>query len=156
MFPRSEDVEQMVRAKGMNLFYESLENRQLCCRLRKVEPMRRYLSDLDAYVTGLRRDQNVTRADTPKVQIDEQNGGIVKINPIVDWSLDQVWRSIRKHSIPVNQLHAEGYPSVACAPCSRAISPGDDVRAGRWWWEDSETKECGIHDDGSHDQGSGI
>ena len=156
VFPRAEDVEQMVRSKGMNLFYESLENRQLCCRIRKVEPMRRYLADLDAYVTGLRRQQSVTRAQTPRVQIDEANGGVVKINPIIDWGEDQVGQYIRRHSIPVNRLHADGYPSVGCAPCSRAVRAGEDPRSGRWWWENAETKEWGIHDDESQDQGSGI
>jgi len=155
VFPRSEDVESMVREKGMNLFYESLENRQLCCRLRKVEPMRRFLSGLDAYVSGLRRQQNVTRAATPKVMIDEAAGGIVKVNPVADWTHDEVWKYIRRHNVPVNRLHAEGYPSVGCAPCSRAIAPGDDPRAGRWWWESADTKECGIHV-GEESEGSGI
>jgi phosphoadenosine phosphosulfate reductase len=145
----------MVREKGMNLFYESLENRRLCCRLRKVEPMRRYLADFDAYVTGLRRDQNVTRADTPKLQIDEANGGLVKINPIADWTHDAVWQYVRRHNVPTNRLHARGYPSVGCEPCSRAVAPGDDPRAGRWWWENADTRECGIHID-EEDQGSGI
>ncbi len=156
VFPRADDVEQMVRTKGMNLFYESLENRQLCCRIRKVEPMRRYLTGLDAYVSGLRRDQSVTRANTAKIEIDEANGGLLKINPIVDWSEDRVWQSIRAHSIPVNRLHGEGYPSVGCAPCSRAIRPGEDPRAGRWWWENPETRECGLHDRETQEQGSGI
>jgi phosphoadenosine phosphosulfate reductase len=155
VFPRSEDVQEMVREKGMNLFYESLENRQLCCRLRKVEPMRRFLSGLDAYMTGLRREQNVTRANTPKVMIDDAAGGIVKINPMADWTYDEVWKYIRRNNVPVNRLHAEGYPSVGCAPCSRAIKDGEDPRAGRWWWEQPDTKECGIHS-GEEEGGSGI
>jgi phosphoadenosine phosphosulfate reductase len=155
VFPRAADVEAMVREKGLNLFYESVEKRRLCCRIRKVEPLSRYLAGVDAWVSGLRRDQNVTRADAPKVEIDEAHGGIVKLNPIADWTEDQVSAYVREHNISVNRLHGEGYPSVGCAPCSRAIAPGDDLRAGRWWWENPETRECGIHV-GEEDQGSGI
>ena len=155
VFPRAEDVEAMVRSKGVNLFYESVENRQLCCRIRKVEPLRRTLSDLDAWVAGLRRDQNVTRTQTPKLEIDAVHGGIVKLNPIADWTHDDVMGYVRAHEIPTNRLNAQGYPSVGCDPCSRAIAPGEDLRAGRWWWEDPETRECGIHVD-EENQGSGI
>jgi len=155
IFPEARAVETMVQTKGMNLFYESIENRQLCCRLRKVEPLNRYLAGLDAWVTGLRRDQGVTREDTAKVQIDAQHGGIVKVNPIADWTHDQVQGYVRQHNVPTNRLHAEGYPSVGCDPCSRAIKPGDDPRAGRWWWESPETRECGIHVD-EQEKGSGI
>ncbi len=155
LFPRAEDVEDMTRRKGLNLFYESVENRQICCRVRKVEPLNRYLAGLDAWVTGLRRDQNVTRADTPKVEIDRVHGGMIKLNPIADWTSDQVMAYIRAHDVPINRLHEEGYPSVGCAPCTRAIHPGEDVRAGRWWWENAESKECGIHVD-EENQGSGI
>lgn len=155
VFPRAEDVEAMVRVEGMNLFYESIEKRQRCCRIRKVEPLSRYLAGLDAWVSGLRRDQNVTRAETPKIEIDASHGGIVKLNPLADWSEERVVEYVREHNIPVNRLHGEGYPSVGCAPCSRAIAPGDDPRSGRWWWENPETRECGIHVD-EEDQGSGI
>ena len=155
VFPEAAAVEAMVREKGMNLFYESIENRQLCCRLRKVEPLTRHLAGLDAWVTGLRRDQGVTREDTAKVQIDTQHGGIVKVNPIADWTHEQVLEYVRKHNVPINRLHAEGYPSVGCDPCSRAIAAGDDPRAGRWWWESPETRECGIHVD-EQEKGSGI
>jgi phosphoadenosine phosphosulfate reductase len=155
VMPRADEVAAMVRDKGMNLFYESLENRRLCCRLRKVEPMRRHLRDFDAYVTGLRRDQNVTRADTPKLQFDDANGGVVKINPIADWGHDDVWQYVRRNNVPINRLHEKGYPSVGCEPCSRAVAPGEDPRSGRWWWENAETRECGIHFD-EEDQGSGI
>jgi phosphoadenosine phosphosulfate reductase len=155
LFPDAADVAEMVEEKGMNLFYESLEHRQLCCHLRKVVPLRRYLRGLDAYVTGLRRDQNANRGDTRKVEVDRANGGLVKINPIADWTHDQVWQYVRRHDVPVNRLHAKGYPSVGCAPCSRAIRPGDDKRAGRWWWEQDDTKECGIHAR-EEEQGSGI
>jgi phosphoadenosine phosphosulfate reductase len=155
VFPEAAAVEAMVQAKGMNLFYESIENRQLCCRLRKVEPLNRYLATLDAWVAGLRRDQGVTREDTAKVQFDNQHGGIVKVNPIADWTHEQVLAYVRKHDVPINRLHAEGYPSVGCDPCSRAIAAGDDPRAGRWWWERPETRECGIHVD-EQEKGSGI
>jgi phosphoadenosine phosphosulfate reductase len=155
IFPRAADVEGMVREHGLNLFYESIEKRRLCCRIRKVEPLDRYLHGLDAWVSGLRRDQGVTRADTPKVEIDRAHGGIVKVNPLADWTAARVWEYIREHDVPVNRLHAKGYPSVGCAPCSRAIQPGEDERAGRWWWENPETKECGIHVD-EEQEGSGI
>jgi phosphoadenosine phosphosulfate reductase len=154
VFPDAEAVQKMVRQHGMNLFYESLAKRQLCCRLRKVEPNRRYLAELDAYVTGLRREQGVTRSETRKVEIDA-DGRLVKINPLVDWTADQVWQYVRAHGLPVNRLHAEGFPSVGCAPCTRAVKPGEDPRAGRWWWENPETKECGLHGDEEAD-GSGI
>ena len=158
VFPRADEVEEMVRAKGMNLFYESLENRKSCCFVRKVAPMRRYLKGLDAYVSGLRRDQNLTRADTAKVTLDSGFGAraVVKINPLADWTRDQVWRYVRGHDVPVNRLHKIGYPSVGCAPCSRSVPHGADERAGRWWWENADTKECGLHVSEEQDQGSGI
>jgi thioredoxin-dependent adenylylsulfate APS reductase len=155
VFPQPLATERMVRDHGMNLFYESLEKRQMCCQIRKVEPMRRKLAELDAYVSGLRRDQGPTRANAPKVSIDESYGGIVKLNPIAEWSLDDVWQYVRRHDVPVNRLHAEGYPSIGCAPCSRVVAPGEDPRAGRWWWESPETKECGLHPTEESD-GSGI
>jgi phosphoadenosine phosphosulfate reductase len=155
VFPRAEDVQEMVRARGVNLFYESVENRQLCCRIRKVEPLRRYLAGLDAWVAGLRRDQGVTRSEVAKLEIDAAHGGIVKLNPIADWSHDDVVAYVRSHDVPTNRLNARGYPSVGCDPCSRAIAPGEDPRSGRWWWENPETRECGIHV-GEEDQGSGI
>ncbi|MCP3985567.1 MAG: phosphoadenylyl-sulfate reductase [bacterium] len=154
VFPEADAVQTMVRQHGMNLFYESLDKRQLCCRLRKVEPNRRFLADLDAHVTGLRRDQNVTRKDASKVELDS-DGRLVKINPLVDWSHDDVWQYVRTHSVPVNRLHAEGFSSVGCGPCTRAVQPGEDPRAGRWWWESADTKECGLHVDDEAD-GSGI
>jgi phosphoadenosine phosphosulfate reductase len=155
ILPRAEDVQSLVRARGMNLFYESIESRQLCCRLRKVEPLKRYLADLDAWVTGLRRDQNVTRASTPKLEIDYVHGGIVKVNPIAGWTRDEALDYARAHDVPINRLHDRGYPSVGCDPCSRAIEPDEDSRAGRWWWENPEMRECGIHVE-EEEQGSGI
>jgi phosphoadenosine phosphosulfate reductase len=147
VLPDGQAVQRMVNEHGMNLFYESLQKRQLCCRLRKVEPNERFLADLDAYVTGLRRDQNVTRSDIRKVEIERTAGGIVKVNPLVDWSQDDVWQYVRAQNVPVNRLHQQGFPSVGCAPCTRAVQAGEDPRAGRWWWENPETKECGLHVD---------
>jgi phosphoadenosine phosphosulfate reductase len=154
VFPEAAAVEQMVREHGMNLFYESLEKRQLCCRLRKVEPNQRYLAELDGHVTGLRRAQGVTRSEVRKVEIEEPLG-LVKINPLADWSREQVWDYVRDHRVPVNRLHAEGFPSVGCGPCTRAVAEGDDPRSGRWWWENEDTRECGLHV-GEEKDGSGI
>ncbi|MCZ7617771.1 MAG: phosphoadenylyl-sulfate reductase [Myxococcota bacterium] len=157
VLPDAHAVQDMVRRHGQNLFYESVEHRRWCCRLRKVEPMRRYFAEagIDAWVAGLRREQGVTRRDAPKVEIDVAHGGRIKINPLADWSEEQVWTYVREHNVPVNRLHREGYPSVGCDPCSRAIQPGDDIRAGRWWWESAATRECGIHV-GEEKDGSGI
>ena len=154
VFPRTDAVQTLVREKGMNSFYDSVESRQLCCRIRKVEPLKRYLAGLSAWVTGLRRDQNVTRSLTPKVEIDHRHGGIVKVNPIAGWSREQVMDYIAAQGVPTNRLHAEGYPSVGCAPCSRPVRAGEDPRSGRWWWEQAETRECGIHV--NEEEGSGI
>ena len=155
VFPERDEVEEMVRAGGMNLFYESIENRKRCCQVRKVQPMRRHLEGFDAYVTGLRRDQNLNRAETKKVEIDPANGGLVKINPLADWTHERVLEYVGEHHLPINRLHREGYPSVGCAPCSRAVAPGDDPRSGRWWWESDDMKECGLHVQEQAD-GSGI
>lgn len=155
LLPDAGAVQAMVRAKGVNLFYESIESRQLCCRLRKVEPLKAHLAGLDAWVSGLRRDQGITRSDTPKLEVDFIHGGIVKVNPLADWSREDVVGYVQAHNVPTNRLHAEGYPSVGCEPCSRAIRPGEDARAGRWWWEQPETRECGIHV-AEEEQGSGI
>ena len=144
-FPEATGVEKMVRENGLNLFYNSVELRKLCCGVRKVEPLNRALKDLDAWMTGLRREQAVTRVDVRKVELDKDHGDIVKINPLVDWSYDDVWDYIRKNNLPYNRLHKQGYPSIGCAPCTRAVKPGEDLRAGRWWWENPDTKECGLH-----------
>jgi phosphoadenosine phosphosulfate reductase len=152
-FPDATRVEEMARQHGMNLFYESIEKRKLCCGIRKVEPLKRALSGLDAWVTGLRREQGVTRADARRVELDEEHGAIVKINPLVDWTYEQVWDYIRKNRVPYNRLHDRSYPSIGCAPCTRAVKTGENLRAGRWWWEHPETKECGLHMRG---QGEGI
>ena len=144
-FPEATGVEKMVRENGLNLFYNSVELRKLCCGVRKVEPLNRALKNLDAWMTGLRREQAVTRVDVRKVELDKDHGDIVKINPLVDWSYDDVWEYIRKNNLPYNRLHKQGYPSIGCAPCTRAVKPGEDLRAGRWWWENPDTKECGLH-----------
>jgi phosphoadenosine phosphosulfate reductase len=155
VYPDAAEVGALVSAKGLNLFYESIENRKACCQVRKVKPMRRHLAGFDAYITGLRRDQNLNRAGTKKVEIDPANGGLVKINPIADWTHDRVLEYIGEYQVPINRLHREGYPSVGCEPCSRAIGPGDDPRSGRWWWESDEIKECGLHIQ-EESEGSGI
>ena len=133
---------------GMNLFYHSVEFRKMCCGVRKMEPLKRALAGLDAWMTGLRREQSVTRTAVHKVEWDEGNQ-LVKVNPLADWTHDDVWRYIREHNVPYNALHDRGYPSIGCAPCTRAVQPGEHERAGRWWWEHPETKECGLHVSGS-------
>jgi phosphoadenosine phosphosulfate reductase len=145
LFPDYLDVEKMVYEKGINLMYQSIQNRKLCCEIRKIHPLRRILESLDAWITGLRRDQTFTRANVKKVEIDSSNNGIIKINPLADWTNDQIWDYIKKNDIPYNKLHDRGYPSIGCAPCTRAILPGDDLRSGRWWWENDLHKECGLH-----------
>jgi phosphoadenosine phosphosulfate reductase len=144
-FPEAMGVEKMVRENGLNLFYNSVKLRKLCCGVRKVEPLNRALKNLDAWMTGLRREQAATRVDVRKVELDKDHGDIVKINPLVDWRYDDVWEYIRKNNLPYNRLHKQGYPSIGCAPCTRAVKPGEDLRAGRWWWENPNTKECGLH-----------
>ena len=144
-FPDALKVQDMVRSHGLNLFYNSVDLRKLCCGIRKVEPLSRALKSVDAWMTGLRREQAVTRTEVGKVELDEAHGNILKINPLVDWSYDEVWDYIRKNNVPYNELHDQGYPSIGCAPCTRAVRLVEDVRAGRWWWEKPDTKECGLH-----------
>ncbi len=144
-FPDAPAVEAMVSEHGVNLFYSSVEHRKLCCGVRKVEPLGRALDGLAAWITGLRRDQAVTRTDVAKVEVDRAHGSILKLNPLADWSWEDVWGYIHAHDVPYNALHDQGYPSIGCAPCTRAVKPGEDQRAGRWWWETPETKECGLH-----------
>jgi phosphoadenosine phosphosulfate reductase len=145
--PQAERVEAMVRAKGVNLFHDSIDNRRECCAVRKVEPLGRALATLGGWVTGVRRDQITTRAATPKFGDDPQHPGTWKVAPLADWSSDRVWQYIRDHDLPYNALHDRGYPSIGCAPCTRAVEPGEDERAGRWWWEQPDQRECGIHFD---------
>lgn len=143
-FPDYEKVEKMIREKGINLFYHSVENRELCCNIRKKDPLKRAFKDLDAWICGLRRDQSITRLNNQLVEWDEQNG-LFKINPLIDWTEEQVWKYIKENKIPYNELHDKGFPSIGCQPCTRAILPGEDIRAGRWWWEQPEKRECGLH-----------
>ena len=144
-FPDKAAVEKLEREKGFYSFRKSVENRKECCGIRKVEPLGRALADLDAWITGLRREQAVTRSGLPKVEVDTAHRGIAKLNPIADWTTEQVWDYIRKNQVPYNKLHDQNFPSIGCSPCTRAIRPGEDIRAGRWWWELPEQKECGLH-----------
>jgi len=144
-FPDAAAVESMVREKGVNLFYHSLENRKECCRIRKVEPLNRVLKGLDGWITGNRRSQSVTRQDFQKVELDPAHDGIVKVSPLLDWTTQQVFDYLQANKVPRNRLHDQGYPSIGCAPCTRAVQPGEDERAGRWWWENPTSKECGLH-----------
>lgn len=144
LFPEHEAVETMVREHGPNLFYESVENRKMCCKIRKVEPLTRKLNQLEIWICGLRREQAVTRKSIDRVEHDEAND-MIKLNPLADWSEQMVWDYIKEHNVPYNALHDKGYPSIGCAPCTRAVQQGEDIRAGRWWWENPETKECGLH-----------
>jgi phosphoadenosine phosphosulfate reductase len=143
-FPDAGHVEEMVNSKGINLFFESVENRKLCCNIRKIEPLKRAFAGLDVWICGLRREQSVTRQDMQLIEWDEGNG-IIKLNPLIDWTEEEVRKFIKDHGIPYNPLHDKGYPSIGCQPCTRAIFPGEDIRAGRWWWENPDTKECGLH-----------
>ena len=144
-FPDKEAVQQLEREKGFYSFRESLENRKECCAIRKVEPLNRALSTLEAWITGIRREQSVTRTDFPKVAEDTDHPPLIKINPIADWSLKQIEDYIAENKVPTNALHKQNYPSIGCAPCTRAIQEGEDIRAGRWWWENPDHKECGLH-----------
>jgi len=147
MFPDQNEVEQMVRVNGLNLFYHSVGNRKLCCGIRKVHPLNRILSTLDGWITGLRADQTEVRLNANKIEFDEQHNGIIKVNPIIEWTWDQTWDYIKKNNIPYNKLHDNGFPSIGCEPCTRAIKSGEPLRAGRWWWESDSQKECGLHAD---------
>jgi len=143
-YPDPETVENYVKNNGLNGFYDSVALRKECCQIRKVEPLGRALAGKKAWLTGQRRSQSATRA---KLDIEEQDTvhGLVKFNPLADWGEDDVWYYLRLHKVPYNALHDAGYPSIGCAPCTRAIQPGEDIRAGRWWWETPENKECGLH-----------
>jgi phosphoadenosine phosphosulfate reductase len=143
--PEAAPVNEMVKRHGPNLFYTSVENRLLCCHVRKVIPLQKHLAGLDAWITGLRRDQWATRSDIRKVEIDHDHGAIVKLNPLAEWTEDEVMDYCREHELPINPLYAKGYTSIGCAPCTRPTSEGENVRAGRWWWETGAPKECGMH-----------
>jgi phosphoadenosine phosphosulfate reductase len=143
-FPRSDTVENYVRTNGINAFYESVDLRKACCHMRKVEPLSRALKGKKAWVTGMRAQQSATRTDLPLREFDESHG-LEKFNPLSDWTEQETWAYIRLHEVPYNKLHDQFYPSIGCAPCTRAVAVGEDVRAGRWWWENADTKECGLH-----------
>lgn len=143
-FPDAGEVQEMVNSKGINLFYESIENRKLCCQVRKINPLKKALEGADAWITGLRRQQSVTRTGMRMIEWDE-NHQLIKVNPLIDWTDQQVWDYIHEHNVPYNKLHDQGYPSIGCQPCTRAVLEGEDIRAGRWWWELPDSKECGLH-----------
>ncbi len=143
-FPEHTQVEQLVQRIGMNGFYASVENRKGCCHVRKVVPLNRALSGKKAWITGMRRDQAVTRGGLEVSSFDADHG-MQKINPLLDWSNAEVWQYIKQNDVPYNKLHDRFYPSIGCAPCTRSVTPGEDIRSGRWWWENPENKECGLH-----------
>ena len=144
LFPDFKLVENMVNEKGINLFYDNIENRLRCCDVRKNEPLKRILPGMEAWITGIRRQQSANRKDTKLAEWDEKNK-LIKINPLVNWSEEEIWEFIKQNKIPYNILHDKGYPSIGCAPCTRPIEKGEDIREGRWWWENEDTKECGLH-----------
>ena len=143
-FPDAARVEQYAAKNGVNGFYDSVELRMACCHMRKVEPLRRALSGKRAWITGMRREQAITRSNLEVVAFDADHG-MQKFNPLLDWSNGEVWEYIKQHDVPYNKLHDQFYPSIGCAPCTRAVTPGEDIRSGRWWWENPESKECGLH-----------
>jgi phosphoadenosine phosphosulfate reductase len=142
-FPDTAAVQVWVEQNGPNGFYKSVAQRQQCCHVRKVEPLQRALAGKKSWITGLRREQSAARHALQREAWDDANG-LIKINPLLEWTLDDVWGYIRTHDVPYNALHDRGYPSIGCAPCTRAVQPGEDIRAGRWWWE-TTSKECGLH-----------
>ncbi len=144
MFPDYKEVEKMVKTNGINLFYASIEKRKLCCKVRKLDPLKRAFEGLDVWICGLRREQSVTRQNVELVEWDQVNK-LIKLNPLIDFTEQQVWDYIKENQVPYNKLHDYGFPSIGCQPCTRAIKPGEDIRAGRWWWENPEQKECGLH-----------
>jgi len=143
--PDGAAVSELVSREGPNLMYRSVDLRLACCELRKVQPLKRKLATLDAWVSGLRREQWRTRKNIAKVELDRDHGGIVKINPLADWAVDDVWEYVRANEVPYHELFDHGYASIGCAPCTRPVGPGESERAGRWWWEQETDKECGIH-----------
>ena len=143
-FPNETDVQQLYKTQGVNGQYESIENRKTCCGIRKIEPLKRALKGLDIWFTGLRAAQSVTRTDIKLVEWDA-GFNLIKVNALIDWNEDDVWNYIKENKIPYNKLHDKGFPSIGCAPCTRAVKDGEDIRAGRWWWENPEHKECGLH-----------
>jgi phosphoadenosine phosphosulfate reductase len=146
LYPDAAALEAFVAEHGSNAFYQSIALRKHCCEVRKLEPLHRALLGKRLWITGLRREQSVTRADVAILAQDPANG-LLKLNPLADWSRAEVWAYVERFDVPTNALHARGYPSIGCAPCTRAVAPGEDERAGRWWWEQPESRECGLHVD---------
>ena len=143
-FPDTKQVEEMVKEKGINLFYESIENRKLCCHVRKIESLKRVLNKFDFWITGLRKEQSEIRANDKLIEWDKVNG-LIKINPLIKWTEKDVWNYIKEKNIPYNSLHNKGFKSIGCLPCTRAVEDSENSRSGRWWWENEEHKECGLH-----------
>lgn len=144
-FPSNEQVEEMVNEYGPNHFFNSVESRKQCCQIRKIGPLKRALNSKDAWITGLRSAQSVTRTDMAVIEWDSSGKGLYKLNPLIHWTEKDVWNYIEANKVPFNELHKKGFPSIGCAPCTRPIQPGEDVRAGRWWWENENVRECGLH-----------
>lgn len=143
-FPDCRKVQEMVKAHGINLFYDSVELRHMCCNVRKVEPLKRALEGVEVWVSGLRREQSVTRSGMQMVEYDAADD-VIKLNPLILWTEQQVKDYVKKNGVPYNKLHDNGFPSIGCQPCTRAVLPGEDIRAGRWWWESPDHRECGLH-----------
>jgi len=143
-FPNESNVQELYKTQGVNGHYESIDKRKHCCFVRKIEPLKRALKGLDIWFTGLRASQSVTRTQMPLVEYDA-NFDVIKVNPLIDWNEEDVWAYIKENKVPYNKLHDQGFPSIGCAPCTRAVKDGEDIRAGRWWWENPEHKECGLH-----------
>jgi len=143
-FPHDKDIEELYQDQGINGFYDSVENRKSCCYVRKILPLKRALKGLKVWITGLRAEQSITREDLKLLEWDEANQ-VIKLNPLLSWKQEDVWAYIKEHKLPYNKLHDLGYPSIGCAPCTRAVEKGEDLRSGRWWWENPEHKECGLH-----------
>ena len=143
--PDQDELAEFTTAFGMNPFYNSVDSRIACCEIRKSHPLNKVLSGLDAWITGVRKNQSQTRANVGKLEVDNPHGGIVKVNPLADWDEDRVWNYIKENDVPYSALYDQGYTSIGCAPCTRPLEPGEDSRAGRWWWEIGVDKECGIH-----------
>jgi phosphoadenosine phosphosulfate reductase len=143
-FPKYEDVQNLYKVQGVNGHFETIEKRKNCCNIRKIEPLKRALKGVDIWITGLRASQSVTREAMPLIEWDD-NFKVIKINPLINWIEEDVWDYIKENRVPYNKLHDMGFPSIGCEPCTRAIKDGEDIRAGRWWWEDPAHKECGLH-----------
>lgn len=143
-YPQNEKLEEFVKTHGINPFYESIKKRHLCCAIRKLEPLSRAFKNLDVWVCGLRQAQSITRCDMQMIEWDNQHE-LIKLNPLISWSEEQVWSYIKTHHVPYNKLQDHGFPSIGCEPCTRAVKPGEDIRSGRWWWEAPNHRECGLH-----------